>query len=134
MHSPLFFTHVNGERSAQIQSMYHRMTFHSRDNTIPEFAENMSRLPPGVIVHSPAAIVSPLRLNNILPISLFSLNVSMGIRMFETPVDESNIVFPRKVTLILADMPFNKTRGLLLIVVPVTRSTVSRGVIVAGIF
>jgi hypothetical protein len=83
---------------------------------------------------SPAAIVSPFRLSRILPISLLSLKVSMGIRIFETPDDESDIVLPLRDTLILADIPFVKTRGFFLIMAPVTRSSDSRGVTVAGMF
>jgi hypothetical protein len=83
---------------------------------------------------SPAAIVSPLRLSRILPISLFSLKISTGIRIFEVPDDESDIVFPLRDTRILADIPFVKTRGFFLTVAPVTRSSDSRGVTVAGMF
>lgn len=82
----------------------------------------------------PAAIVSPFRLSNTLPISLLSLKVSIGSRAFEVLLEESDMVLPLSETRIFADIPLDNTRGLLLIVAPVIRSRISKGTTVAGMF
>lgn len=82
----------------------------------------------------PAATVSPERLNNIRPMSLLSLNGSIATRAIPLAFVVSLMVPPRNVILAMADIPLLRTLGLFLIVAPVARSRVERGVKVAGIF
>ena len=65
---------------------------------------------------------------------LLSLKGSIATRVIPLAFVVSLMVPPRNVTLTMAVTPLLRTLGLFLIVAPVARSTVERGVKVAGMF